>query len=298
MAATHSALLILNGKSAQNAELRSAIEVLREQSIPLHVRVTWEHGDAKRYVDEAVALDVSTVISGGGDGTINEVSDALLAIKENRPSLGILPLGTANDFATACHIPTEMGPALELAIKGRAVPIDVVCVNDERIFINVASGGFGTKITTDTPETMKSMLGGFSYFLHGISSFNSIKPDVCTIESGDFQWSGEALVIGIGNGRTAGGGQPLCPTALINDGLLQLRVLTSKELIPTLLSNLLKGETDRNIVEHSASCLNIHSQHEMTLNLDGEPIISTEFRIKVIPDAISCRLPPDCPLLK
>ncbi|SUG32513.1 Transcription regulator [containsdiacylglycerol kinase catalytic domain] [Salmonella enterica subsp. arizonae] len=70
-------LLILNGKSADNQPLREAITLLRDEGIQIHVRVTWEKGDAQRYVDEARRLGVETVIAGGGDGTINEVSTAL-----------------------------------------------------------------------------------------------------------------------------------------------------------------------------------------------------------------------------
>lgn len=155
------ALLILNGKEAGNQDVRSAVKNLRDEGMTLHVRVTWEQGDAKRYVDEAATLAVETVIAGGGDGTINEVASALVALPEaNRPSLGILPLGTANDFATSCNIPLQIENAMQLAVKGRAVAIDVAQVNDKHYFINMATGGFGTRITTETPEKLKAVLGG------------------------------------------------------------------------------------------------------------------------------------------
>ncbi|MDR2291820.1 MAG: lipid kinase YegS, partial [Serratia marcescens] len=87
-----SALLIINGKGAGNEELRQAVNRLREEQITLHVRVTWEHGDAARYVAEAAQLGVGTVVAGGGDGTINEVAAALVQLPaHNRPALGILP---------------------------------------------------------------------------------------------------------------------------------------------------------------------------------------------------------------
>lgn len=156
------ALLIINGKSSGNEEVRAAVNLLRHEGQTLHVRVTWELGDAARYVKEASQLRVETVIAGGGDGTINEVAAALAQLPaEFRPILGILPLGTANDFATACSIPLQPDLALQLAIKGRAVPIDLAKVNDERYFINMATGGFGTRITTETPEKLKAALGAF-----------------------------------------------------------------------------------------------------------------------------------------
>ncbi|WP_392435460.1 lipid kinase YegS [Yersinia sp. HM-2024] len=291
-------LLILNGKEAGNQDVRNAVKNLRDEGVTLHVRVTWEQGDAKRYVDEAAALAVDTIIAGGGDGTINEVASALMALAgSSRPSLGILPLGTANDFATSCSIPLQIENALQLAVKGRAVAIDLAQVNNKHYFINMATGGFGTRITTETPEKLKAVLGGASYFIHGLMRMDTIKADSCEIRGPDFEWSGDALVIGIGNGRQAGGGQPLCPDALINDGLLQLRLLIAEELLPALLTSVFSGEKNKNVIETTLPWLEITAPHDMTFNLDGEPLSGKNFRIEVIPNAIQCRLPPNCELL-
>ncbi|EON3355618.1 lipid kinase YegS [Yersinia enterocolitica] len=291
-------LLILNGKEAGNQDVRNAVRNLRDEGVILHVRVTWEQGDAKRYVDEAAVLAVETIIAGGGDGTINEVASALMALPEsNRPSLGILPLGTANDFATSCSIPLQIDNALQLAVKGRAVAIDLAQVNDKHYFINMATGGFGTRITAETPEKLKAVLGGASYFIHGLMRMDTIKADSCEIRGPGFEWSGDALVIGIGNGRQAGGGQPLCPDALINDGLLQLRLLIAEELLPALLTSVFSGEKNKNVIETTLPWLEITAPHDITFNLDGEPLSGKNFRIEVIPNAIQCRLPPNCELL-
>lgn len=291
-------LLILNGKEAGNQDVRNAVKNLREEGVTLHVRVTWEYGDAKRYVEEAALLAVETVIAGGGDGTINEVASALITLpEENRPCLGILPLGTANDFATSCSIPLQIENALQLAVKGRAVAIDLAQVNDKHYFINMATGGFGTRITTETPDKLKAVLGGASYFIHGLMRMDTIKADSCEIRGPGFEWSGDALVIGIGNGRQAGGGQPLCPEALINDGLLQLRLLIAEELLPALLASVFSGEKNKNVIETSLPWLDITAPHDITFNLDGEPLSGKNFHIEIIPNAIQCRLPPNCELL-
>ncbi|HHZ9387695.1 TPA: lipid kinase YegS [Citrobacter freundii] len=299
MIAFPTSLLILNGKSADNLPLRDAIAKLRDEGVEIHVRVTWEKGDAQRYVDEARQLGVETVIAGGGDGTINEVSTALIQSQgDNIPALGILPLGTANDFATSVGIPDDLDKALKLAIAANATAIDMVQVNDKTCFINMATGGFGTRITTETPEKLKAALGGVSYFIHGLMRMDTLKPDVCDIRGEDFHWQGKALVIGIGNGRQAGGGQQLCPTALINDGLLQLRIFTGEELLPGLLSALTQSENNPNIIEGASSWFDIRAPHEITFNLDGEPLSGQEFHIEILPEALRCRLPPGCPLLR
>ncbi|MBJ8804749.1 lipid kinase YegS [Citrobacter koseri] len=299
MATFPASLLILNGKGADNQPLRDAIGLLRDEGVEIHVRVTWEKGDAQRYVDEARQLGVETVIAGGSDGTINEVSAALIQCQGgNVPALGILPLGTANDFATSAGIPEALDKALKLAIAGNAVAIDIAQVNDKTCFINMATGGFGTRITTETPEKLKAALGGVSYFIHGLMRMDTLKPDRCEIRGENFHWQGDALVIGIGNGRQAGGGQQLCPGALINDGLLQLRIFTGEELLPALFSTLTQPEENPNIVDGASAWFDIQAPHEITFNLDGEPLSGQEFHIEILPNALRCRLPPDCPLLR
>lgn len=292
-------LLILNGKGANNAELREAVDLLRDEGVEIHVRVTWEKGDAVRYVEEAVRLNVATVIAGGGDGTINEIATALIQRESGPvPALGILPLGTANDFATSVNIPADMANALKLAIAGRDVPVDIAQVNNKTCFINMATGGFGTRITTETPEKLKAALGGVSYLIHGLMRMDTLKPDRCEIRGENFSWQGDALVIGIGNGRQAGGGQQLCPEALIDDGLLHLRIFTGEELLPALLNTLASDDGKENLVDSVSPWFEVNAPHEMTFNLDGEPLSGTSFRMEILPAALRCRLPPDCPLLR
>lgn len=227
------------------------------------------------------------------------VSAALIQCQGgNVPALGILPLGTANDFATSAGIPEALDKALKLAIAGNAVAIDIAQVNDKTCFINMATGGFGTRITTETPEKLKAALGGVSYFIHGLMRMDTLKPDRCEIRGENFHWQGDALVIGIGNGRQAGGGQQLCPGALINDGLLQLRIFTGEELLPALFSTLTQPEENPNIVDGASAWFDIQAPHEITFNLDGEPLSGQEFHIEILPNALRCRLPPDCPLLR
>ncbi|EAS4723434.1 lipid kinase YegS, partial [Salmonella enterica] len=93
-------------------------------------------------------------------------------------------------------------------------------------------------------------------------------------------------------------GQQLCPTALINDGLLQLRIFTGEELLPALFSTLTQSDDNPNIIDGASAWFDIHAPHEITFNLDGEPLSGQEFHIEVLPGALRCRLPPDCPLLR
>ena len=107
------ALLILHGKQAMNEEVRAAVKGMRERGWQLDVRLTWEGGDAQRLVQEALAAGYPRLVAGGGDGTLRDVSHAMVTAKGDA-SLALMPLGTANDFARAAGIPLEPVAALEL----------------------------------------------------------------------------------------------------------------------------------------------------------------------------------------
>jgi diacylglycerol kinase family enzyme len=104
--------VILHGKTATDTRLRTAISALREDGQTVEVRVTWEPGDAVRLTGEAVAEagrgKINCIVAGGGDGTVNEVfATAHAAGLPDGCSLGIIPMGTANDFAHSAGVPTD-----------------------------------------------------------------------------------------------------------------------------------------------------------------------------------------------
>src|SRR5258708_12090057 len=147
--------LILNGKVAGNDALRAAVARQRAAGHRIEVRVTWQMGDARRFASEACVRDL--VVAGGGDGTLNEVLHGLMDLSEAaRPILGIVPLGTANDFATGCGIPRDPAKALALCIRGEAVPIDIGKAN-KHWFINEATSASPPQITPTPPPEPKPL---------------------------------------------------------------------------------------------------------------------------------------------
>jgi len=299
--------LILNGKSAGNDAVREAVSERRERGIDLDVRVTWEGGDAERYVAEAIADGVDTVIAGGGDGTLSEVATTLAHRDEPAealPTLGLLPLGTANDFASAAGIPVAPGEALELIAERPAEPFDLLRIrstDEVHWCANVASGGFGTQVTVETHDGLKDLLGGLAYVITGLSRLGRIDPVQARLRGPDFAWEGGFVALGIGNGRQAGGGQALCPEAVVNDGLLDLTIIPELdgEITATLGALLTGGK--RGALEHVAvrerlPWLEIEGDAPLTLNLDGEPVQSTQFHIECVRHRLRLHLPADCPL--
>lgn len=301
--------LVLNGKATGSDEVRAAVAAVRAQGHEVAVRVTWEDGDAARCVAEALAAGAGTVVAGGGDGTLSEVAQALAerALPGGAlPALAVLPLGTANDFAVAAGVPDTPQQALQLAAQAPAQPIDLLRIDADgrRCWCaNLASGGFGTEVTVETDEGLKSLLGGLAYLVTGIARLGRIEPLEVRLRGPDFQWQGGLIALGIGNGRQAGGGRELCPEALVDDGLLELTVIPelSGELVATLGTLVKDGQRaalERSAVRARLPWVEVEAGNgPMTLNLDGEPVQARRFRIDCVPGRLRMRLPPGSPLL-
>ena len=299
--------LILNGKSAGDDDLRAAVQTLRETGIALDVRVTWEDGDAERYVAEAIADGVDTVIAAGGDGTLSEVATTLAhrdATADALPSLGLVPLGTANDFATAAGIPDGPLAALQLVREVVAAPLDLLRIDaDDGIHwcANLASGGFGTEVTAEADEGLKKMLGGLAYLITGIARLGRIDPLQARLRGPDFAWEGDLIALGIGNGRQAGGGQALCPDALVDDGQLDLTIVPDLSgdvaaTVGTLIKEGKHAALDRVATRIRLPWVELASDEPLTLNLDGEPVASRRFRVDCVAGRVRMHLPLACPL--
>lgn len=299
--------LILNGKSAGDEPLREAVAAMRARGIALDVRVTWEGGDAERYVVEAIEDGVDTIVAAGGDGTLSEVATALAHRDEAAaalPTLGLVPLGTANDFASATGLPEEPLAALELVAAEPALAMDLLklqAAGDVHWAANLASGGFGTQVTVETPEGMKKLLGGLAYLITGMSRLGRIEPLQARLHGPGFEWEGGFIALGVGNGRQAGGGQALCPDATLDDGLLDVTIVPELEgevaaTLGTLLTEGKHAALDRVATRVQLPWVEINATQPVTLNLDGEPVEATDFRIECVPGQVRMHLPRECPL--
>jgi len=117
----------------------------------------------------------------------------------------------------------------------------------------------------------------------------------------DFDWQGDFIALGIGNGRQAGGGQALCPDALVDDGLLDLTIVPelSGEVAATLGTLVKEGKhaaLDRVATRTRLPWVELEADQPLTLNLDGEPVQSRRFRIECVPGRVRMHLPAGCPL--
>ncbi len=290
------AILILHGKQSLNEDVRAAVAEKREQGWELDVRLTWEGGDAQRLVTEALAAGHRKIIAGGGDGTLRDIAEAV-ARGDQSASLTILPLGTANDFARAAGVPLDVAQALDLLdLEPTAVDLGEV---GGKLFLNMATGGFGSQVTANTSEDLKKVLGGAAYLFTGLTRFSELHSAHGELYGPDFHWRGDLLALGIGNGRQAGGGHVLCPTAVADDGLLDVSILPAPQEVVGTLKSLLEGGLgiDNMFVRARLPWVELKSAQGLDINLDGEPLTGEDLRFTARPAALLLHLPMDSPVL-
>lgn len=302
--------LVLNGKSAADEVLRDTVQAARHRGERVEVRVTWEPDDARRMVGEALAMGADSVVAAGGDGTLGLVASALADLAEPSskvlPALALIPMGTANDFAVAAGIPDTPDAAWQV-LQQQAVLIDLLQLDaadhGQRCWvINMASGGFGTQVTSETNDLLKKVLGGVAYVVSGLGQLAKVEPVRAQLHGPGLEWQGGFLALGIGNGRQAGGGQPLCPDACIDDGLLDVTIIPEGDGMASALGTVLaqgkQGAVEELAVRARLPWVQIVAlDGALTLNLDGEPRACTTARVQCVPQRLRMHLPMQCALL-
>jgi len=290
--------LILNGKAAGNDALQTAVERQRAAGHRIEVRVTLEKGDARRFVAEAG--EVYLLIAAGGDGTVNEVVHGLMDLSRAAPPvLGVVPLGTANDFAIGCGIPRDPEEALTLCMEGEGAPVDVGKAN-EHWFLNAASIGFGAEVTASTPPELKRLLGQAAYTVMGAILATNVRHNQGRLILPNYKITGTGPMAIVGNGCQAGGGVQVAPRARIDDGLLDVlavRDIPAMALL-TAARELQELSPDGEYISYwQTPWAEVHTKEAIPVNLDGEPVRFSSVRYEAVPRAIRLIVPPNCPLL-
>ena len=292
---------VLNGKKTDAVGVREAVETMRAEGHTIEVRVTWEAGDAQRFAAEAVKDGVDRVIAGGGDGTVFELVNGLFRVTDTpQVAMGVVPLGSANDFATGSGVPIgDPLAAFRLAIDGAPIPIDVGRVND-LYFLNAVVIGFGAEVTFATPESLKRAVGGAAYAVTGVLSAMDNPRYPGTLTHGDERYQ-DAIIFGaVGNGMQAGGAA-LTPRARLDDGLLDFMSIPEAGLgdISQIVDDIKSLATsDPEVMAYRQfDSFEIESEDETPAAVDGEPLMATRFEFESLRQRLPFVLPHDTPLL-
>ncbi|NGM83968.1 diacylglycerol kinase [Paenibacillus sp. 7124] len=262
-----------SGREEMRRRLADILDRLDQGGIEATTHATTGEGDATAAAADAVDRGYDLIIAAGGDGTLNEVVNGM-AEKPNLPPLGVLPLGTTNDFARAMGIPKYWEDSCDLIIKQQSRLIDLGKAND-RYFINIAGGGTLTELTYEVPSRLKTMMGQLAYYLKGIEKMASLSPTELMIRAnGQDLIHDEFMLFLIANTNSVGGFEKLAPDASIDDGLfdvIALKKCNLAELI-RLVTLALRGEhlQDKKVVYFRTNEMEVTSTGYVQLNLDGE----------------------------
>ncbi|MEQ6375596.1 diacylglycerol kinase [Bacillaceae bacterium S4-13-56] len=262
-----------SGREAFKRELPDVMQILERAGYETSAHCTAGEGDATQAAIVAANRGFDVVIAAGGDGTINEVTNGL-AEQENIPKLGIIPVGTTNDFARAIGVPRNILKATEVIAEGLSKPIDIGRANDH-YFINIAGGGKLTELTYEVPSKLKTMLGQLAYYLKGLEMLMpSIRPTDVRIEYDGNFFEGEIMLFLIANTNSVGGFERLAPDSAMDDGLFDLLILKKVNLADFIrvASLAIKGNhiSDEHVIYTKAKNITVETSEKMQLNLDGE----------------------------
>ena len=274
---------IIHGARAELPALRHLVSWVREKGHCIEPRVTWERGDASRLAAEAAQRGVDAVVAVGGDGTVNEVANGLSGFDV---PLGIIPLGTANDFARQTGIPLDADHAMDIILQRNPVRIDTGEVNGRR-YLNASVGGVGAEATAETGAEAKESLGLLAYAITGVRKLAALTPTAARFSGPGFELSCECLVFAVGNSRATGGGTEITPRASLTDGLLDVCIVEAmgrSEFVAQAL-RLRRGEHvgDEGVHYVQLPSLTVESRDPLTVNVDGEPTEQRHLEYRVRP---------------
>ncbi|HWN42396.1 MAG TPA: diacylglycerol kinase family protein [Thermoanaerobaculia bacterium] len=260
---------------------------------------TEEAGDAERLAREAVRDGADLVVAAGGDGTLNEVVNGL-SEDFGKARLGLLPLGTGNDFARSIGVPDDLESALALLESGSARFVDVARATigeTGRCFVNMSAGGFSGEVSERASEA-KDLWGPLAYMRGAIGALPELKGFLTTITlNGAETLRLETYNIVVCNGRYVASGIPAAPTAVLDDGLLDVLIapMTTIPQLAVLIPQVLLGrhlESDL-LLFRRATRVEIECDPPMGFNVDGELIGEGTARFEILPRALQVIVGPE-----
>ena len=274
---------------------QSRIEsILRDGNVEVETHLTASMGDLESQARELAESGASRIVVAGGDGSVHEAANGLLASGRD-VALGVIPTGTGNDFAKACDIPLDWEHATELLadrIVSERTPrrIDVGRFN-ERYFVNGVGIGFDAKVTR-IARGIRWPIGDLVYL---VAVFRGMLDGVTmprmNIDAGEFQWQDAMTLVNLSNGPWVGGMFHIAPMADNADGQLEMVMAMpmSRPRMLTLLPKLISGKhlDADDILHRRVTKFHAVSDRPLPSHLDGEvQPLQSEFDVELLPDAL------------
>jgi diacylglycerol kinase (ATP) len=283
--------VILNPIAGSVKELDAIIGQLRR--LPgAEIKMTSRAGDALRFAKDLARKGRPYIIAAGGDGTLNEVINGV-ARHAKEVQVGLLPLGTGNDFARTLDLPLTVEENIDILLSQHRRAIDLVRVKSDRVryLVNVSAGGFSGLVDEKLTPEIKHTWGPLAYVRSAAAALSELHGYRTTIVLDDKErLSVDLYNVIVANGRFGAGGLPVAPEADPSDGLLDLILISksSKPEIVLLAAQMLLGKhiSNKAVVCRRAAKISIHSRPGMWFNADGELIGNDPAVFRIIPRAL------------
>ncbi|MEG0013135.1 MAG: YegS/Rv2252/BmrU family lipid kinase [Cellulosilyticaceae bacterium] len=294
------AILLYNPK-AGNRQIVTHLDYIskRVQSMGYELRLYRSEGQGaiENYIIENITQDNSDMILvSGGDGTLNEAINGL-AKKELDIPIGILPLGTANDFAHTAGITMSIRGALDVIEEGIVESVDIGKVNN-KYFVNVCNMGLFSGVSHVIDLELKKNFGKLAYYIKGIEELHNYQSMDLIITSQEKVIQGKYVLVLIFNGKGAGGFNKLAKNASITDGKFDVVCIKDVGLyeVPRLFLKVLQGDhlDDPNVDYIVTSKIEIeccNEENEFIIDIDGEVGPQFPLNIEVISNQFKFYLP-------
>jgi diacylglycerol kinase (ATP) len=227
------------------------------------------------FVDDVrnAAEDVDVVVVGGGDGTLNHTVNALGDLLSDL-TLGLVPMGTGNDFARTLELPRDPLEAAKALLSASPHELDLGRASGggvERLFLNACMGGFPVQVDEATDEKVKKRLGPLAFWIGGAKALADLTPSTVTINGRELEG---CVAAGVGNGRTCGGGMKVWPSARPDDRELDACGLAVRNPAQgALLATRVKAgkhEDLDGVLTARAAAIDIACDPAFEFNVDGE----------------------------
>ena len=292
-----SAAVVINAGSRRGAAVHElAVDKMKAAGVPVtSVNPVMSGGELAITLDRVIGEGHDLVVVGGGDGT---VSCAAGRVAGTDVTLGVLPLGTANDFARTLELPSDLDAACAALVDGKVVDIDLGRANG-RPFLNVASAGLSVAVTEALSPRLKKHLGPLAYGVATLRAYRRHRPFRARLEFPDGDHDAmdldDLLQVAVGNGRHYGGGNAVSPTAGIDDHILDIYAIVRGRLREHVsIARLLK---DGSFIEHdrvhhvTSRRVRLTTEPALPVNLDGEIAGTTPTLFEIERNAVHVVVP-------
>lgn len=261
-------LLLYNpkaGRSKAARKIETVADIFREAGYSVEEQAI---DFAKNPFDGHTNIDL--VIIAGGDGTINYVINRMVE-RSLDIAVGIIPAGTANDFAGAIGMSSSAEEAARQILNGTEQRLDCGCVNG-LYYVNIFSFGLFTTTSQHTPDIIKRMIGKGAYIFEGIKELRTLQTIPLHIEADGESFDTEAIMALVFNGETAGS-FPLAKSSSIRDGLLDCLILEKRNFFVTcggMIKYLWQGESSQVLHFKARNIRMTTTGNDIPTDVDGQ----------------------------